>query len=518
MADNYQVIGNLYNEMENQLFLGDRLSQGEFACFQSPGQFVSTNLKEVSGTDDMWIQFDLVDPLLDSTFQRTELPGSISEKFKEILHFSALPTKSATAAEEREIAQIRSWLRSHQAAYDQYADDYDDADRAYQQEANSPTPNAAALAILSRRRTRALTNWSNFGYKRDYENRQATLNQILKGYPQTFWMDIQNAFGLPQNAPRGDYYSTYFYPPSKDWGDPATSWASFSRTIDDSSSHVKSRSTSWSAGGGIGFGLWSFGASAGGSTQYNHRDSDTSHIDISFEFLRVRIQRPWFTPDVFSYRWWTWTKTHGPATLSDGGNVSASPPVRPLGQMPFVPTHFILARKVKVIANFSHNDQTFVASQCQAGASVGWGPFSISGSYSESNSDLKVNGHWDGSSFAIDQPQIIAYTGFLLPTSPNPLPKSVLPWGDDAWLPGGGYSSDDEQMESARLEYLASLRAEWTRLQMIRGEEEEQTTDDALRDQRISQAYKKSLTRDLEQLAHHHSREEHIRRGEETVA
>jgi hypothetical protein len=192
---------------------------------------------------------------------------------------------------------------------------------------------------------------------------------------------------------------------------------------------------------------------------------------------------------------------HGPATISDGGNLSASPPVRPFGQMPFLPTHFILAKNVRITANYSHDDQTFVASQFSASASVGWGPFSVSGTYSESTSEQSTQAHFDGATFIIDQPQIIAFTGTLLPMSPNPLPRSVLPWGDDAWLPEDHPNYVDPDVQLASLEYLAALRAEGERLDMLRDQANQHALDDSLRQQRVIQSFKRRL-RDEMQVYH----------------
>ncbi|PWT80290.1 MAG: hypothetical protein C5B44_05485, partial [Acidobacteria bacterium] len=94
MADNIQIMQNLYSLVENEMFLGDRLSTGEFAAVLNPGQFVSPNLLEKPGADDMYIQYDLVNQALDTCFLARSLPATISQKYNEVLYFAALP-KSA---------------------------------------------------------------------------------------------------------------------------------------------------------------------------------------------------------------------------------------------------------------------------------------------------------------------------------------------------------------------------------------------------------------------------------------
>jgi hypothetical protein len=75
-------------------------------------------------------------------------------------------------------------------------------------------------------------------------------------------------------------------------------------------------------------GLWLFGGSGGKSETYQHTHRART-ARISLEYLRVRIDRPWLLQDVFGYRFWTWKRSHGYGLVSDGGSLSANPPVRP---------------------------------------------------------------------------------------------------------------------------------------------------------------------------------------------
>jgi hypothetical protein len=213
--------------------------------------------------------------------------------------------------------------------------------------------------------------------------------------------------------------------------------------------------------------MFSFGGGAGGGSTYQHQESDVSNIEVKFDYLRVRIERPWLVQDIFGYKFWTWSKTVGFSYISDGGNLGIDPPQRPIGRMPFLPTHFILVKNVELSANFSHNDSTFIASQISARASAGWGPFSISGSYSESTTEQYTHASFDGTTLKIAQPQIIAFAGTLLPKTPDPDPR--LPWQDDAAPPRVRVLEEfDKIRQQDEDELVVQLETEELRSKLIR--------------------------------------------------
>jgi hypothetical protein len=93
----------------------------------------------------------------------------------------------------------------------------------------------------------------------------------------------------------------------------------------------------------------------------------------------------------------------------------------------------LVVRNVKLTADFSQTDNSVVTSHMQAGMSMGFGPFSISGSYTENSSQVNVSGVQNGTTIEIDQPQIVAFLCSMTPQCPNPDPS--LPWQVDAVFP-----------------------------------------------------------------------------------
>lgn len=467
MADNEKIIKVLYTILEDALFLGNRLTKGEFGLLMQPGQFVSDGLKENDSSEDMAIQAELTDDVMDTSFLYKPQIGTISQRYFEILEFAALPKRSLTSSDKKEVDDIRSWSQQYEKLYEAYRDRYFDALDAYEAEASAQHPNGSRLRRLAKGRDDSLQAWETFGRKQDWETKQGRLNYLLSGNPEVMWNEFKKRLNAHlKTAPRrGDYYQTFLVPPIAQWNSANTSWANFEKQIDESSTYNYSKSTAWSGGASGGWGLWSAKAGAGGSSTYSRDVSDVSSIIVKFDYLRVRIQRPWMVEDVFGHRFWTWRKGTGMGPyLSDGGNLAITPPSRPIGTMPFLSRSLIVAKNVELTGNFSHRDATFIQTQINASAAAGWGCFSISGSYSESTSEKTVNATFDGTTIRIPQPQIIGFAGRLLSKSPNPMKN--LPWQGDQEFPDDMMFGDvlEAQLLAEFEDYLRLTQQDRTRL------------------------------------------------------
>jgi hypothetical protein len=443
MADNSKMILNLFSGMQDALFLGDRFDQGDFVSFMQPGQFLSTNLKEVDGTDDMAIQSEVANILVDSSYvnkyaditygNSRELPGSVSQVYEDIMKHEALPNAPLSQDQINEISDLQGWIASNEPNYDMYQGYYQDAVDAYEAEAAKQSPNPARLQSLSQKEDHAFSQWQTLGLKDLYENKVGRLVYLTAEDPLGFWSRLQLRLQQHQKqAPHmGQYYRTFLVPSISSWN--TAGWATFSRKISEQDSYSYSKQTSWSAGISAGWGLFSFGGGASGSSNYQYRQSSVSQVSLKFDYLRVRIFRPWLVPDVFGYKFWTWKKTFGGQMVSDGGNLAVTPPVRPVGRMPILPEYLIVVRNLELSGAFSAEESSWYQSQISGGVSVGWGPFSLSGSYSESTTTQHAHASFDGVTFKIEQPQIIARTGIMLDRSPDP--DQSLSWQGDQWFP-----------------------------------------------------------------------------------
>lgn len=419
----------------------------------------------------MAIQSEISNILIDTSFvnkykdvdfsSRTELVGSVNQVYSDIIDHSSLPHQDLSPAKLNEIKEIDKWLNDNEDNYQLYASQYDEAVLAFENEKHSQNPDAGKLAILDRKIKEAAFRWDHSGNRRLYDLKKGRYIYLTQEDPQAFWAKLKDKRDaqIKISPDRIEYLQTFLIPSISSWN--SGGWSSFERQISESDSYDYSKSTSWSGGLSVGWGLWSFGGGTSGSTNYNHSESQVSTVNLKFEYLRVRIFRPWLTEDVFGYRFWTWNKQFGGQFISDGGNLNIETLVRPIGRMPVLPQYLIVVRNLELSATFSSEEKDFYNKQIQANASFGWGPFSIGGSYREETTTKRVQASFDGVTIKIQNPQIIARTGILLHKTPNPI--TSLAWNkDEACFPGEGCFSNEEQKIKAirQSDYLNDLRIE----------------------------------------------------------
>ena len=196
------------------------------------------------------------------------------------------------------------------------------------------------------------------------------------------------------------------------WADSATGATEFS--LKSSYLHTSSDSSFTSYGGGAswGAGLWSVGgsfASSEGSVQ-SHMDANT--VEISAKLKTVRIMRPWLNAILFTMKGW-WLKGATVNGISNGqlkGNENSV--------LPLLPTAIVVASDVTIKADFSAQDQSHIEKSVSGSARVGWGPFSVGGSYSHSESHDKLTATYDAGALRIPGMQILAWVSTITPASP----------------------------------------------------------------------------------------------------
>ncbi|KIM21913.1 hypothetical protein M408DRAFT_29161 [Serendipita vermifera MAFF 305830] len=214
-------------------------------------------------------------------------------------------------------------------------------------------------------------------------------------------------------------------------------------------------STSYSVGFAASYGLFSIGGS------YSHADatgkaaSQMSKLScsISFDAMRVDITRPWLQADLF----YDASLDAAPAAkispgpfflhmLIDQANemptgLSIDPTIKAkalkeYSLFPHFSTAFILATNLVLefkgetadISSYFHSDQN------SASLSVGYGPFSISGSYSHQSSDQNSTCQTtsDGCRITVKAPQIIGWVSQILPPLPRPK-DGARPFDINGW-------------------------------------------------------------------------------------
>ena len=170
------------------------------------------------------------------------------------------------------------------------------------------------------------------------------------------------------------------------------------------------KATSFTAAASYDKGMFHVSGEASGEFQNNHSHMDANNFELQAELITVDIKRPWYNPLLFGMNSW-YVDGFSKDGISDGSQDLN-------GMMPIVPTGFVVARNVRITADFSSEDQSLITSSISAKASAGIGPFSFSGSYSHSSRKEKFTSSFDGSTLTLPGLQIIGWINTILPACP----------------------------------------------------------------------------------------------------
>jgi hypothetical protein len=210
-----------------------------------------------------------------------------------------------------------------------------------------------------------------------------------------------NSIFLPSFANPGNWYSSQ----SDGWTQ--ITFSSEKLVLDRNSSFQN-----YGGSAGFSFGFFSIGGGGGHSEQQAHLDEQTSRILVSFEYKRVDIRRPWLDFQVFNMKGWR-TNAYGPGGYSNGTFTSNH------GAFPLLPTAFIVARNVRITANWGKTDMDYAKSVTRAGGGLSFGPFQLSGSYSSSSESKKFSSQFENGAIFRPQMQILGWLTRVVPYSPK---------------------------------------------------------------------------------------------------
>jgi hypothetical protein len=264
--------------------------------------------------------------------------------------------------------------------------------------------------------------WISQGYRNEYQTINAYIDQVTEKSLVLYKQDLKRKFeaALTTSVVDGgsDFYYTTLLP-----GNFATSpgWTKFTFAEIDAETHQKGETTGWGASAGVGFGLFSFGASASGSKTEGSQDQSQKNFTASFEFTQIPICRPWFEPGFFSMRSWTlddnWNLSYGDRPVSDGkaeGNT---------GRLVAYATSALFVRNVRLTSSSWSQHADFMKKSISMGGTVGYGPFTVGGSYSKGSEAKNTSYHFDGDTLCIDGMQLIGTINNIIPQSPNTDPR-----------------------------------------------------------------------------------------------
>jgi hypothetical protein len=294
----------------------------------------------------------------------------------------------------------------------------------------------AINANLLRAKVRAaMDDWITNGYKDDYEEIAAYIDQVqardMSMLKAQYKDDLEKArlTGLSSGS---DFFYTALVP-----GDFLKSGGWSTYTFDSSDFHSHSDShfdqSGWSASASAGFfGIGAHGGASSSSQSSSYNGSfNLEHFSLSFQICQTMIVRPWYKPFIVS-KLWRFDPSNPEAKgdlVSDGGKP-------PKGLIPAYPTAAVFIRKLRLNfgsnSSFSNWYSQQTSSSQGGGLSVGFGPFSFGGSashYSKSGyTNQNYGAHMDAQGISVDGPQLIGFKCHVYPDKrPDPDP-SVKSW------------------------------------------------------------------------------------------
>jgi hypothetical protein len=243
--------------------------------------------------------------------------------------------------------------------------------------------------------------------------------------------DAQQKMASGMASSTGDGSTWYFtYPFPGNFADPqAAGFTAFTLNSDNLEQTSSSKFSDWGTSGSASWGLWSGSASASGHHADSHSHMDASKFSLSAEIAVVRVFRPWLNDLIFKMNNW-YTDMAKAKGISMGALTS-----EPL-LLPLIPTGFVVARNVAITADWSSDDKKHVEDAITTKASVGWGPFSVCGSYSNGSSSDYHQSTFDGGTLRIPGIQIIAWISAVTPSSPpQDAPSTSAKKGTEAAAP-----------------------------------------------------------------------------------
>jgi hypothetical protein len=290
--------------------------------------------------------------------------------------------------------------------------------------------------ILRNKVKAALTDWVSNGYKNEYEQIAAFIDQVMQRdmsmLKQQYRDDLERArmTGLSTGS---DFYYTSLMPgnfmKSSGWTGFTFNSSSYNQSQNSSYRYSKS---STSGGGGIG--LW-FGGRGGASSASGQSESsvkfDSDSFELSFEIAQVPIERPWFKTAYLTSKSWRFDQNNPTVSgemVSDGGNP-------PTGKIPAYPTSILFIRNLKLkIGNstgFEEFQKSYEESSADGGGYLVFAGLHLGGSHGRSSGsgDRSSKYEYDSATQTMTVPgvQIIGFKCHELPKCPDPL-STITNW------------------------------------------------------------------------------------------
>lgn len=306
--------------------------------------------------------------------------------------------------------------KNKRSAYDAAVTSYMTAYLSY--DLTKPADQRAWAILSPRLQNPVITAWNDFQAAQPgrVETALATIGQdqassLAKRFADARMLFDQTKLGSLLSAGTTYHWAQAF--PGNWFASSATqNFSQISISSDRYYSSSDSHFASWGGSGGVNFGLFSIGGSAGGSSSRQNASTDTSSLRFSFRMARVEIRRPWFDPALLSLGGWS-VHGRGAKAYSNGAGDASN-----TGMFPLFPTGFIVARDIQISGNWSHTDMEVISRSVHGGGGFSIGPFSVRGGGGSSSYSSRYNSSFDGKTITCPGLQVIGWMNQVVPASP----------------------------------------------------------------------------------------------------
>lgn len=391
----------------------------------NPGQYLPAQMDPVKNIDDRYTLSTLFNVVPQFNFVFSSAAATVSQTYESVLNGKETPIVSLTKEQKEKLQENVTFYAEHEEEYREYMYKYLDAMDAYDAAYATQINGGAQVPRSLKLKLKDANNQWIAHHKEGVESAVAVIAQYEAFEPAAFWKKMADQYkdGTKQTSDGSDFQVVNLSPPYKSWFESA-GWTKF--TFDQKDMDNQQKSDVIGVAGELSGNFGMFKISGGGDYHKDEHYTEVNETSLNFtcELMRVSLDRSWMNPLIYSCRAWRWTPAMTGVEISSGADLKEHK--APSGVMTVIPTTVILSRKMKVKGSFTATVVKEMNQEINANASVGFGPFAISGKFNMEHHEGSVKGSIASNEILADDVQIVALICEILPKCPNP--DNTLLW------------------------------------------------------------------------------------------
>jgi hypothetical protein len=407
---------------------GDKTSPQFLLAIFNPGQYIPAGMDPETKANDRYALSVLFNAVPQFSWVYKPAALTVSTAYQTILDSKQAPLVSLSPDQRAKLDNAEAELDKYSDVYDKYQEAYWDVlDQYDSAHATWVNGGPAIPRSLKQKLEAALSKWDGQGHRSAVDTANAVIATYEALDPEAFWSKLNRRYreGTEQAELGNDFQRIGVSPPYRTWfGDKG--WTDF--TFDQKDMDNQQRSQSIGVAGSLDGSYGIFRIAGEGSYDKDSKFVQMNQTELSFscKLFRVALDRAWMNPVVLSSRAWRYlpgTAADG-SVLSTGGDVFNDVP--PTGGMTVIPTAAILSKDLHVKGSFDNTIVEEMNTKIKANASVGIGPFAISGRFNMEDHTGSQKGTIASNGISAPDVQLVAFVCEVLPRSPNP--DGALKW------------------------------------------------------------------------------------------